>query len=74
MTTADLHQRYLAAQAATLAGDALQELDMRSIERRDTGESAARVYGRDGISVCCSSAISKGCPPSGGLRGGWPIR
>ena len=39
MTTAELHQRYLAAQAATLAGDALQELDMRSIERRDTGES-----------------------------------
>ena len=27
MTTADRHPRYLAAQAATLAGDALQELD-----------------------------------------------
>ena len=27
-----------------------------------------------GISVCCSSAISKGCRPSAGLRGGWPIR
>ena len=35
---------------------------------------AARVYGRDGISVCCSSAISKGCRPSEGSRGGWPIR
>ena len=23
---------------------------------------------------CCSSAISKGCRPSGGSRGGWPIR
>ena len=32
------------------------------------------IRGRVGISGCCSSAISKGCPPSGGLRGGWRIR
>ena len=35
---------------------------------------AARVCGQAGTSGCCSSAISRGCRPSGGLGGGWPIR